>query len=151
MLAAETTVICSTTVGKLPTVEMLPATPAAAEAKSLNIAPTALEPTTELSFRTTGDSSPVIFGPNAGRAVVRYKPRQGCVIPTALAAIEAAEFTSGYRKRIKRIRFIFVTAYRFRVVIAQRWRCGNLAREGMSQPRRDCYAALTMAEEGPAQ
>ncbi len=59
-----------------------------------------LEPTAASPFRTTGDSSPVIFGPAAGRAVAVYKPRQGGSIPTVPAALAAAGFTSGFRKRI---------------------------------------------------
>ncbi len=100
MVEPATTAIISTPVGKLPIVERLPAIPAAAGVAPVNVAPAAFEPTAASPIRVTGDSSPVIFGPNAGRAVAVYKPRKGGAIPTAPAALAAAGFTSGYHKRI---------------------------------------------------
>ena len=100
MLVPAATAIFSAPVGKLPIVERMPAIPGAAGAAPVNMAPAAFEPTAELPFRTTGDSSPVIFGPTAGRAVALYKPRKGGAVPAVPAADGAAGFTSGYRKRI---------------------------------------------------
>ena len=100
MLAPATTAIFSAPVGKLPMVERLPAIPGAAGAASVNTVPAAFEPTATSSFRDTGDSSPVIFAPAAGRAVAVSKPRQGGPIPTVPAADAAAGFTSTFRKRI---------------------------------------------------
>ena len=100
MVEPAKTAIFPAPVGKLPIVERLPAIPVAAGVVPVNIAPAAFEPTAGSSFRTTGDSSPVIFGPSAGRAVAVYKPRKGGAIPTVPAADGAARFTSSYRKRI---------------------------------------------------
>ena len=100
MLETVTTAIISTPVGKLPIVERLPAIPLAAGAAPVNIAPAAFEPTERSPNRDTGDSSPVIFGITAGRAVAVYKPRKGGAIPTVPAADVTAGFTSGFRKRV---------------------------------------------------
>ena len=100
MVEPAKTAIISTPVGKLPIVERLPAIPVAAGVAPVNSAPAALEPTAASPIRVTGDSSPVIFVPVAGRAVAVYKPRKGGAIPTVPVALGAAGFTSSYRKRI---------------------------------------------------
>ena len=66
---------------KLPLPERIPAVLVAAGKAPVNAAPVAIEPTEASPFRTTGDSSPVIFDPSAGRAIAVYKPRKGGVAP----------------------------------------------------------------------
>ncbi len=78
-----------TKVIKLPLPERVPVALAAAGTGFVDIVPVAIQPTTASPIRIAGDSSPVIFGPTAGRAVTVYKPRKGgavLILPAAPAA-----------------------------------------------------------------
>ena len=98
---------------RLPAAERLPAVPAAAGAVSVDIAPVAIS-AIKASAHTTGDLSPVIFCPVAGRVAAVYKPHGGyedAVSPVAHAkgdgssaqcsAVKSQDFTYFFAAPVK--------------------------------------------------
>jgi hypothetical protein len=75
---------------KLPKEGSLPAAPAAVDVAAVILSPAAIEPSGTSVFGTTGDSSPVIFGPAIVRAAAPPYSIHGGKPPIAPAALMGA-------------------------------------------------------------
>lgn len=103
-----TPMIADHIVMKLPKEGRLSAAPAAVDAASVIIPPAALDPSAMSLFRTTGDSSPVIFCPSSVGDCPPPPTKNGGEEPPALFALTGAQgLPSRHFQRNRMISLIF--------------------------------------------